>query len=116
LSDCDHSFPVSTTGRNYDRSVSVNKYLLVTAVESYIAVEFEANIVCISIKNSHVSVTAKTYAVKNDDYCAVQTTVLLGAVTVISILTSRHRLGNLVKSKFKYIDQIVLPTTTVDNN
>jgi len=45
LSDNDHPFPGSITGRDYDRIVSANKYLLVTAVESYIAVKFEANVI-----------------------------------------------------------------------
>ena len=49
LSDTDHSFLVSTTGRDYDRSTSVSKYVLVTAVESYMTVKFEANIICISV-------------------------------------------------------------------
>ena len=117
MSDTDHSLPLSTTGRDYDRSTSVSKYLLVTAVESYIAVKFEANIMCISFKNSHVSVNAKTSAAKKkDDYCAVQTTVLLVAVPVFSILNLRRGIGNFVSSEFKDVDQTVLLTTSIDNN
>jgi hypothetical protein len=78
---------------------------------------FEANIICISIKNCHVSVNAKTSAVKKTyDNCAVQTTVLLGAVAVFSILTLRRGLRNFVNSEFKDVDQTVLPRNTIDNN
>ena len=104
------------TGRDYDRIVSANKYLLVTAVESYIAVKFEANIICISIKNSHVSVNAKTSALKNvwplcsSHYSSVR------AVPVFSILASRQGLGNFVNSELKDIDQTVLLTATIYNN
>jgi hypothetical protein len=46
----------------------------------------------------------------------VQTRVLLEAVPVFSILTSRRELGNFVNSEFKDVDQTVLLTTTIDNN
>ena len=114
--DTDHSFAVSKTGRDYDGSESVNKYLLVKVVESYIAVKLEANIICKSIKNPHVLVNAKTSALKSYDNCAVETTVLLWSVPVFSILASRHGLGNFVNSEFKDVDQTVLLTTTIYNN